>query len=89
MVQHAGPDLALLTARLRQALAAWPNTPARAAAEVWAALWRVTQFAPPRERNTQAAHPAVAAAVALIEARLGQPLTVPEIAASARVSTAT
>ncbi|WP_314242089.1 hypothetical protein [Streptomyces sp. DSM 40907] len=71
MVQDAGPDLALLTTQLQQALAAWPNTPARAAAEVWAALWRVSRLTPPRERNTQAVHPAVAAAVALIEARLG------------------
>ncbi|MFD8984064.1 helix-turn-helix transcriptional regulator [Streptomyces sp. NPDC059564] len=86
MVQHAGSDLALLTVQLQQALTAWPNTPARAAAEVWAALWRVSQLAPPRERNTQAVHPAVAAAVALIEARLGQPLSVPEIAAAAGVS---
>ncbi|MCJ1676656.1 helix-turn-helix transcriptional regulator [Streptomyces sp. APSN-46.1] len=86
MVQDAGPDLALLTAQLQQALAAWPNTPSRAAAEVWAALWRVAQLAPPRERNTRAVHPAVAAAVALIEARLGQPLTVPDIAAASGVS---
>ncbi|MFD0352198.1 helix-turn-helix transcriptional regulator [Streptomyces sp. NPDC127110] len=85
-VQHAGPDLALLTVQLQQALAAWPNTPARAAAEVWAALWRVSQHAPPRERSTRAVHPAVAAAAALIEARPGQPLTVPEIAAAAGVS---
>ncbi len=85
-VQHAGPDLALLTTPLQQALAAWPNAPVRAAAEVWAALWRVSRLAPPRERNAQAAHPAVAAAVALIEAPLGQPLTVPDIAAAAGVS---
>ncbi len=43
MVQDAGPDLALLTTQLQQAPAAWPNTPARAAAEVWAALWRVSR----------------------------------------------
>ncbi|MCY0931720.1 helix-turn-helix transcriptional regulator [Streptomyces sp. H27-H1] len=86
VVQDAGPDLALLTAQFQQALAAWPNTPARAAAEVWAALWRVAQLAPPRERNARAVHPAVAAAVALIEARLGQPLRVPDIAAAVGVS---
>ncbi|WP_051832349.1 hypothetical protein [Streptomyces katrae] len=60
-----------MAVQLRQALAAWPNTPERATAEVWAALWRVTQLAPSRERNTQAAHPAVTASVALIEARGG------------------
>ncbi len=87
MIQDSGPELTWLTAQLRQALAAWPSTPARAAAEVWAALWRVTQLEPARERNAQAAaHPAVTAAVALIEARPEQPLTVPDIAAAAGVS---
>lgn len=86
VVQDAGPELAVLTSQLRQAMAAWPNTPARAAAEVWAALWRVAQLTPPTERNTQAVHPAVAAAVALIKARLGEPLRVPEIATAAGVS---
>ncbi|MEU2776212.1 helix-turn-helix transcriptional regulator [Streptomyces sp. NPDC007162] len=87
VIQDAGPELPLLTAQLRQALAVWPNTAARAAAEVWAALWRVAQLAPPTTRDTQAAaHPAVAAAVALIETRLAEPLTVPEIAKAAGVS---
>lgn len=86
VIQDTGPERPALTAQLRQALAAWPNTPARAAAEVWSALWRVAQLTPPGTRSTQAAHPAVAAAVALIEARLAEPLTVPEIARTAGVS---
>ena len=65
-----GRNSRLLKRSLRQALAAWPNTAAWASAEVWAALWRVTQLAPPATQNTQAAHPAVTAAMALIEARL-------------------
>jgi AraC family transcriptional regulator len=86
MIQDAGPELSLLTAQLRQALAVWPNTAARAAAEVWAALWRVAQLAPSTTRDTRAVHPAVAAAVALIETRLAEPLTVSEIAKAAGVS---
>ncbi|GAA1272854.1 MULTISPECIES: AraC family transcriptional regulator [Streptomyces] len=85
-VQHAGVQVTALDRQLRQALAAWPNTPGRAVAEVWAALWRVAELDPPRERTAQAAHPAVFAAVALIEARLAEPLTVPEIAKEAGVS---
>ncbi|MBD0734902.1 AraC family transcriptional regulator [Streptomyces sp. CBMA29] len=86
-VQHAGRQAAQLTGQLRQAVAAWPSTPGRAVAEVWAALWRVAELAPPHDRNTPAAtHPAVAAAVALIEARLAEPLTVPEIAKAVGVS---
>ncbi|WP_280883179.1 helix-turn-helix transcriptional regulator [Streptomyces pseudovenezuelae] len=86
VIQDAGPELALLTTQLRQALAVWPNMAARAAAEVWAALWRVAQLAPPTTRDTQGAHPAVAAAMALIETRLAEPLTVPEIAKAAGIS---
>lgn len=86
LIQDAGADLAPLTAQLRQALAAKPHSPARASAEVWAALWRVAQLDPPQTRGTAQAHPAVTAAVALIEARLAEPLTVTEIARTAGVS---
>ncbi|MFD5466333.1 helix-turn-helix transcriptional regulator [Kitasatospora sp. NPDC127059] len=86
VIQQAGPELGFLTDQLSQALAAWPHTPSRAVAEVWGALWRVAGITPPRERSAQAVHPAVAAAVALIEARLTEPLTVPEIAETVGVS---
>ncbi|GGS77241.1 AraC family transcriptional regulator [Streptomyces tanashiensis] len=86
VIQPAGHALDLLTAQLHQALAAWPNTPAWATAEVWAALWRIARLTPPREQSTRAVHPAVAAATALIEARLTEPVTVPEIAKAAGVS---
>ncbi|GAA1196741.1 AraC-like DNA-binding protein [Kitasatospora gansuensis] len=86
VIQSAGPELAFLEAQLQQALTAWPHTPARAVAEVWGALWRIAGLAPARERTAQDFHPAVAAAVALIEARLTEPLTVPEIAKAVGVS---
>lgn len=86
VIQRAGPELGLLTAQLRQALASWPHTPSRAVAEVWSVLWRVARLTPSRERSAQAVHPTVAAARALIEARLTGPLTVPEIAKAVGVS---
>ncbi|MFE9425603.1 helix-turn-helix domain-containing protein [Kitasatospora sp. NPDC006697] len=86
VVQQAGAELDLLTAQFRQALAAWPHTPAQATAEVWSALWRIAELAPGTRRTAPAAHPAVAAAIALIEARLAEPLTVPEIARAAGLS---
>lgn len=86
VIQDTGPELSALTAQLQQALASWPNTPSRATAEVWSALWRVAHLSPPTARNTRTAHPAVTAAVALIEARLAEPLTIPEIARAAGVS---
>ncbi|MFE2993079.1 hypothetical protein [Streptomyces sp. NPDC059262] len=43
-VQHAGVQVATVDRQLRQALAAWPNLPGRAVAEVWAALWRVAEL---------------------------------------------
>jgi AraC-like DNA-binding protein len=86
VIQDAGTELAPLTAHLRQALSAWPHTPARATAEVWAALWRVSQLTPPRTVGTAAVHPVVTAAVAMIEARLAEPLSVAEIAKAVGVS---
>ncbi|WP_194891751.1 helix-turn-helix domain-containing protein [Catenulispora pinisilvae] len=86
VIQDTGSELSSLTVQLRLALAAWPNTPARAAAEVWAALWRIAQLGPPRPRKAQETHPAVATAMALIEAQLAEPLTVPAIARAAGVS---
>ncbi|MFI8455398.1 helix-turn-helix transcriptional regulator [Kitasatospora sp. NPDC085464] len=86
VIQPAGAELDPLTARFRQAVAAWPHTPARAAAEVWSALWRIAVLTPPGEPGTPAVHPAVAAATSLIEARLAEPLTVPEIARAVGVS---
>ncbi|HET9172458.1 MAG TPA: AraC family transcriptional regulator [Actinospica sp.] len=86
LIQDTGADRSPLTLQLRQALAAWPRTPARASAEVWAALWRVAQLDPARAPGAAAVHPAVTAVLALIEERLAEPLTVVEIARSAGVS---
>lgn len=86
VIQQAGPELGFLSVQLRQALAAWPHTPSRAVAEVWGALWRVARLTPPQGRSAQAVHPAVAAAVALVETRLAEPLTVSEIARTVGVS---
>lgn len=85
-VQHAGRQVGLLEGQLRQALAAWPSTPGRAVAEVWAALWRVAELAPAQGGVAPATHAAVVAAVSFIEERLAEPLTVPEIARAAGVS---
>ncbi|MFF4344401.1 helix-turn-helix domain-containing protein [Kitasatospora sp. NPDC001540] len=86
VIQDAGDELAPLAAQLNSALAAWPHAPARATAEVWAALWRVAQLAPPRAADAVAPHPAVATALAVIEARLAGPLSVAEVAKAAGVS---
>jgi AraC family transcriptional regulator len=86
VIQDAGLELAPLTAQLRLALSAWPHSPARATAEVWAALWRVAELAPAPRSGPAAVHPAVTTALALIEARLAEPLTVAQIAKAAGVS---
>lgn len=86
VMQDTGAQLRPLTAQLRQALSAWPHSPARARAEVWAALWRIAQLGPSPAGGPSAVHPAVATALALIEERLAQPLTVPQIAKAAGVS---
>jgi AraC family transcriptional regulator len=86
VIQDTGTELAPLTTQLQSALSAWPHSPARATAEIWAALWRVAHLAPPRSAGTIAPHPAVAAAVAMIEARLAEPLSVAEIAKAVGLS---
>ncbi|MGW2378813.1 helix-turn-helix domain-containing protein [Streptomyces sp. NPDC001658] len=84
LVQDAGPELPLLSALLRQAVAAVPREPERTRAEIWAALWRIAELAP--AAGDPGPHPAVSAAIAYIEAHLEGRLTVPEIARAAGVS---
>ncbi|MFJ9902405.1 helix-turn-helix domain-containing protein [Streptomyces sp. NPDC101152] len=87
VMQDAGTQLPALTAQLQQALAAWPSTPVRATAEVWAALWRVAHLtAPGPHTDGTGPHPAVTTAIAHIEAHLADPLTVPAVARVAGVS---
>ncbi|WP_328303479.1 helix-turn-helix domain-containing protein [Streptomyces sp. NBC_00435] len=84
VMQDAGAQASALSELLRNAISAAPDSPARASAEVWAALWRVAQLPPPVHRG--APHPAVTLAVAHIEAHLARPLAVPDVARAARVS---
>lgn len=84
VMQDAGPAAPVLAGMLHQAISAALETPARAAAEVWAVLWRLTLL-PPGPGEDQH-HPAVAAALSYIEERLPRPISVPEVAEAAGVS---
>jgi AraC-like DNA-binding protein len=84
VMQDAGPELPALSAQMLQAVASWPRTPVRAIAEVWTVLWRVAHLTPPP--TAAGPHPAVTAAIAHIESRLADPLTVPAVARAAGVS---
>ncbi|WP_279582870.1 helix-turn-helix transcriptional regulator [Fodinicola feengrottensis] len=85
VMQEAGVESPTLAAHLRQALTAYAQSPARATAEVWAALWRVARLGGvPAESGP--APVAVARAVALIEARLVGPLSVADIARETGIS---
>ncbi|MEY9871714.1 AraC family transcriptional regulator [Streptacidiphilus sp. MAP12-33] len=86
VIQDAGPELGPLAAQLRDALTAWPGNPARTTAAVWAALWRVAELVPAHPGAPESVHPVAAAAMALIEERLAEPLAVPEIAKALGVS---
>ncbi|WP_432942553.1 helix-turn-helix domain-containing protein [Kribbella sp. CA-253562] len=84
LVQDAGAAAPQLAELLRSAIEASPSGSARVVAEVWTALWRIAHLnAGPPDRT---GHPAVAAAIAYIEANLARPLTVPELAREAGVS---
>ena len=86
VVQDAGPELPWLTGQLLQAIAAAPGAPERTRAEIWAALWRISELTPAARPGPQGPHPAVSTAIAHIEAHLAAPLTVPGIARVAGVS---
>jgi AraC family transcriptional regulator len=88
VMQDAGPELPLLSSHMQQAVAAWPSTPVRAVAEIWAVLWRVVHLTPPgpQQARSNAPHPAVNTAIAYIEAHLAQAFAVPAVAHAAGVS---
>jgi AraC-like DNA-binding protein len=83
VVQDAGEAAPLLSALLHSAIESSPSGSARTAADVWSALWRIADLTPV---TTETRHPAVATAIAHIEANLAQPLTVPGLARVAGVS---
>ncbi|WP_371405269.1 AraC family transcriptional regulator [Kribbella sp. NBC_00662] len=82
-VQDAAGAAPFLSSLLRSAIESSPSGSGRTTAEVWTALWRIAELTP---ATTEAGHPAVAAAIAYIEANLAQPLTVPALARLAGVS---
>ncbi|MFI1393656.1 helix-turn-helix domain-containing protein [Streptomyces sp. NPDC020681] len=84
VMQDAGAGAPLLSALLRGGVTAMPGLPAKAAAAAWAALWQVVELS--TTARAEGPPPAVAAAMAHIEAHLAEPLTVPEIARAAGVS---
>ncbi|MEU9448810.1 AraC family transcriptional regulator [Streptomyces sp. NPDC048277] len=87
VMQDAGADAAVLGELLRQTVAAGPQSPARAAAELWTVLWRTTGLAgTSAQREGSSRHPALRTAMAHIEEHLADPLEVPDIARTAGIS---
>jgi AraC-like DNA-binding protein len=87
VVQDAGVAATALSDLMSSAIEASPGGSNRVAAEIWTALWRVSQLsAAITEGGGTAGHPAVSAAIAYIEANLARPLTVPALARAAGVS---
>lgn len=82
VIQDAGAEVPVLTELLSSAIALFPRDPARANAEVWAALHRVAGLAGTGGRT----HPVVSAAMAYVESRLAGVVAVPEVAAAVGVS---
>ncbi|MET7277751.1 AraC family transcriptional regulator [Kribbella sp. NPDC005582] len=84
VVQDAGDAAPLLTGLLRSAIEASPSRSAQVTAEIWTLLWRLADLAAAPLGDPR--HPAVATAVAHIEANLAHPLTVPALARAVGVS---
>ncbi|HEX6685254.1 MAG TPA: AraC family transcriptional regulator [Candidatus Limnocylindrales bacterium] len=83
VVQDAAAGAEALAGMFRSAIAAAPRQPEQASAEVWAALWRIAQLPQP---GSGAGHLVVLRAIEFIEARLNEPITVPQVARFADVS---
>lgn len=82
VMQDAGVTTSALAEMFRQAVTA--EAPARANAEAWALLWRMTRLDPGPAGEGH--HRSVEAALAYIEEHLPSPLTVPEVAAAVGLS---
>ncbi|GAA1963164.1 hypothetical protein GCM10009838_20270 [Catenulispora subtropica] len=82
-VGDAGASLPILRELLLDAVAAFPTSPGRSAASVWAAVWRVSDLA---DASDAPRSPVVAAVVRRIEEHLAEPLVVAELARVAGVS---
>lgn len=86
VMQDAGAQAAVLGALLRQTVAAGPQSPARAAAELWTVLWRTTGLTSASDNREGSGHPGLQTAMAHIEEHLAAPLGVPDIARAAGMS---
>ncbi|MBK6011788.1 AraC family transcriptional regulator [Streptomyces sp. MBT53] len=86
VMQDAGARAAGLGELLRQTVASGAQSPARAASELWTALWRTVGLAETAEHFAGVRHPALRTAMAHVEEHLAGPLGVPEIARVAGVS---
>ncbi|GAA1361624.1 hypothetical protein GCM10009612_37320 [Streptomyces beijiangensis] len=84
VMQDAGTEAPVLSTLLRQGVTAMPGSPAKAAAALWSALWQIVELSSPGRAEGPA--PAVATAMAHVEAGLAGPLTVPDIARAAGLS---
>lgn len=80
LMQDAGADTPVLSSLLRGAIES--RSPARAAAEVWAVLWRIAGLTAPAGRP----HAAIETTMAYVESHLAGPLSVPSLAGIAGIS---
>ncbi|MGI5460836.1 helix-turn-helix domain-containing protein [Streptomyces sp. CA-249302] len=86
VMQDAGADAVVLGGLLRQTVAAAAQSPARASAELWTVLWRMTGLTGSGDTHETSRHPALRSAKAHIEQHLAGPLDIPEIARAAGIS---
>ncbi len=85
LIMSPGAELPVITDLMESAVSAAAVRPERTRADVWGVLLRLADRPAPR-RATSPAHDHVMAAMAYIESRLTEPLTVPQVAAAAGIS---
>lgn len=85
LIMSPGAELPVITDLMESAVAAAAFRPERTRADVWGVLLRLADR-PATRRTTTPAHDHVVAAMAYVESRLTETLTVPQVAAAAGIS---
>lgn len=85
LIMSPGAELPVITDLMESAVAAAAFRPERTRADLWGVLLRLADR-PEQPPSTHPAHDHVVAAMAYIESRLTEPLTVPQVAAAAGIS---
>lgn len=86
IMQKLGPDLELFSELFEQAVGCFATNRLRAEVRIWDLLWQLASRDPAQGHDLPATDPIVKQAVRLIELRLAQPISIPDLAGELGIS---